>query len=440
MPKILFIQPTQYDPQGRLCKQTKIYLPGLVFPLLAAMTPPHWEVEVKLEVVDDIDFETDADIVGIGTMGFATLRGMEISREFRKRGKITVMGGYMASMMPEETLRCADSLILGDAEISYPLMLKDFEEKGRIERLYDHPIEKLEGLPVPRYEFLTSKPIGDMLPVQAGRGCPNYCSFCSIACIYKGRYIFRPVSEVIRDIKAVRDLGFKKFYLIDDNMVANEGYLRELCREIEPLGMQWATQCALKLGDNKELLELVHRSGARIMSFGIESINQEGLDKLNKSWLKVEDHKKRIKDITDAGILVTSEMIIGTDSDTEQTIKATYDFVQEARLPLPRFYILTPTPGSDLYDEFKAANRLTTEDWKYYDGSVCVFRPQNMSAEKLTELFWWLYRKVYSWKSILRRTLFHPAILRFPMLYIYAFLVSLHYRKYVIKKVPPNIL
>lgn len=440
MPKILFIQPTQYGADGKLCKQKKIFLPGLVFPLLAAMTPAHWEIEVIIEVVDNVDYDSDADLIAIGTMGYAMFRGMEIADEFRKRGKTVVMGGYMASMVAEESLKHADSLVLGDAEISYPLMLRDFEEKSKLERIYDHPISKLADLPVPRYDLLTSKPIGNMLPVQAGRGCPNTCSFCSVACMYKGRYLFRPVPEVIRDIKAVRALGYKQFYLIDDNLVSNETYLRELCREIEPLGLKWSTQCALKIGDKPELLALVKRSGAQIMSFGIESTTQAGLDKLNKGWLNVDDHKKRIAAITKAGIMVSSEMIIGTDSDTEQSIKATYDFIWETRIPVPRFYILTPTPGTDLYEEFLAEDRLISTDWKMYDGTICVYKPVNLSPERLTMLFWELYKRVYSWKSILHRTLLNPAIWKSPRLYLFAFVVNLHYRSYVKKGNPPNIL
>ncbi len=440
MPKILFIQPSQYGPDGKPLKQKLINLPGLVFPLLAALTPPHWEVEMKLEVVDEIDLETDAELIGIGTMGYAMFRGMELADEFRKRGKTVVMGGYMASMTVSEALKHVDSVLVGDAEISYPLMLQDFERTGKLQPVYDHPLDKLEGLPVPRYELLTSKPIGNMLPVQAGRGCPNSCSFCSVACIYKGRYIFRPVAEVIRDIKAVRDLGFKRFYLIDDNLVSNEKYLLELVKEIEPLKMKWGTQCALKIGDKTQLLKQLVRSGAQIMSFGIESITQGGLDKLNKSWLRVDDHERLIANITRAGIMVSSEMIIGLDSDTEASIRATYDFINKSRIPIPRFYILTPTPGTELYDEFKAAGRLVTEDWKLYDGSTAVFKPENMSPQRLTELFWELYQRVFSLRCILRRTLFHPAARKSPLMHLYAFMVNLHYRRYVYKRVPPNIL
>lgn len=440
MPKILFIQPIQYGNDGKLIKQKRIYLPGLVFPLLAAMTPKHWQVEVKLEVVETIDFDTDADIVGIGSMGYAMLHGMEIGDEFRRRGKTVVMGGYMASMMVEEALKHVDSVVVGDAEISYPMMLADFEREGTLQRIYHYPVTSLDGLPIPDYRVLLDKKIGDMLPAQAGRGCPNTCSFCSIACIYKGQYLFRPIDEVIRDIRAIKDLGFKKFYLIDDNIVSNRDYLISLCKALIPLKMEWATQCALKIGDDPELLALIHRSGASTISFGVESVTQEGLNKLNKAWLRVEDHKRRIKNITDAGILVSSEMIVGTDSDTEESIRATADFVLETRIPMPRFYILTPTPGTPLHEEMKAQNRILTYDWQKYDGSSCVHRPAKMTPERLDEMFWWLYEKVFTWRSILARTLLHPKFLKAPGTFLLAFLVNLHYRNFVKKRIPPNIL
>jgi len=439
MPKILFIQPTQYGADHQLCKQKKIHLPGLVFPLLAAMTPPHWEVEVKIEVVDHIDFETDADIVGIGTMGYAIYRGIEIAGEFRRRGKTVVMGGYMASLVAGKALEYVDSVVIGDAEVSYPLMLQDFEKGRTLRRIYHHPVDHLNGLPLPRYELLLEKPIGNMLPVQAGRGCTHSCSFCSIASLYQGKYMTRPVEEVIRDIQRVKDLGFKRFYLLDDNIVSNPGYLKKLCEEIEPMKMKWASQCTLLLAKNPDLLEKVVRAGGEMMSFGIESITQEGLNNLDKPWLHVNEHKELIRTISNAGILVSSEMMLGTDSDTEDSIRATWDFIRETRIPIPRFYILTPTPGSPLFHRLKAENRLITEDFQEYDGSKCVYQPARISPEKLSEMFWWLYNKVFTWKSILARTLLNRGFLKHPRLSIFALAVNIHYRTYVRKKIPPNI-
>lgn len=439
MPKILFIQPTQYDNNRGLCKQKKIYLPGLVFPLLAAMTPPNWDVEVKLEVVDAITYKEAPDIVAIGTMGHTIFRGLEIAKEYKKRNCTVVMGGYMASMVPALIADFIDSVIIGDAEISYPRMLTDYEQTGKVKPIYDCPVTSLADLPVPKYELLLEKPIGDMLPVQAGRGCPHHCSFCSIACLYKGRYLSRPLEDVIRDIKRVKELGFNKFYLIDDNIVANPQYLESLCERIEKLKMSWASQCSVNLAKNPILLKKVRRSRATMLSFGLESITQDGLNKLGKSWVNVAEHERLISAIAKTGILVSSEMIVGTDSDTEESIKQTYEFIHKTRIPIPRIYILTPIPGSDLFKKYQNEGRLLTNNYKDYDGSRCIHVPKKISPGSIDRLYWWLNNKVFSYRSIILRTLLNPHFFRRPRLYLFAFFVNLHYRHYIKKNIPPNI-
>lgn len=439
MPKIVFIQPTQYKAEDKsLCKQKRIHLPGLALPLLAAMLPDYWEAEILIEVVDDIDYDIKADIVAIGTMGYAMFRGMEIADEFRKRGKTVVMGGYMASIAVNLAIKHSDSVVIGDAENSFPELLRDFE-KGNLQKLYNLPVSNLENLPVPKYEMLINKPIGNMLPVQAGRGCSYNCSFCSIACLYKGKYIPRPVNDVIRDIEVIKNLGFKRFYLIDDNIISSPKYLENLCDEIAPFKMKWATQCSLQLAKNKRLLDKVVLSGGELFSFGLESINQNGLDLLNKSWLKVNEHEKNLKTLTKAGIIVSTEMIVGTDGDTEESIADTKTFIERNQIPIPRFYILTPIPETNLYNQMLKEDRLVTDDWKLYNGSRCVHKPKLISPARLTEMYWWLNKEIFSWRSIFRRVILNSSLWKKPYMLIFALVVNLHYRKYIMNKITPNI-
>ncbi len=440
MPKVLLIQSSQYLSTGDVVRQKKLYLPGLVFPLLAAMAPENWEVEVKLEVIEEINFDTDADIIGIGAMGHAIFRAFDLAGEFKKRGKIVFMGGYMASMVPELALKFADSIVIGDAEISFPKLLSDFEKLGTLQRIYDNPVVDLNNLPLPRYELLAEKRIGDMLPVQAGRGCNHTCSFCSIACLYKGRHMARPVDDVIRDIEKIKSLGYRKFYMIDDNIVSNPAYLEELCRKIQPLNMKWSSQCTMNLARNESLLNLVARSGCEILSLGLESISQEGLDKLNKKWLRIEDHQELMAAFNRAGIMVSAEMIIGTDGDTAESLKATCDFIKKCKIPLLRIYFLTPVPATQLYVEYKAAGRLIHENFDHYTASECVHYPEKMTPENLTEMYHWLNGKIFSLGGIVSRTLLNRQILKHPMNYIFAFAVNLHYRSYVKRGETPLIV
>ena len=440
MPKVLLIQSTQYSASSKkLCKQNRIFLPGLAFPLLAGYIPDNWQLEINIEVVDDINYDTDADVIGIGAMGHAIFHAVDIASEFKKRGKIVFMGGYMATLIPWFVEKHCDGVIIGDAEIALPKLLSDFETTGKIQRIYDYQLDNLDNLPIPRYEFLLEKKIGFMLPVQAGRGCPHQCSYCSIACRYKGRYLTRPLDEVMRDILRVKELGFKYFYLLDDNIIGNPKFLEELCIRIKPLNMKWAGQCSTKLARDPRMLQLVADSGCRILSLGIESITQDGLNQLNKQWVSTEDHETLLNKIIKAGIIPATEMMIGMDSDTMESIRNTFKFIMRTRIPIPKFYILTPMPKSVLFEQLKKEGRLIHEDFNYYTATHCVHVPLQMTPEELTQAFWWLYRKVYTLPNILKRTLFSSAFLKKPLLLIFAFMVNLSYRKSIRNGDAPNI-
>jgi radical SAM superfamily enzyme YgiQ (UPF0313 family) len=132
----------------------------------------------------------------------------------------------------------------------------------------------------------------------------------------------------------IRNLGLRKLYLIDDNVISNPRFLEELCEAIEPLHMNWATQCSIELARYPELVERVRQAGATMISFGVESHSQEGLDRLGKKWLRVDRHENAIRTISDAGILVSSEMMVGIDGETEASIRATYEFINTMRIPI----------------------------------------------------------------------------------------------------------
>jgi radical SAM superfamily enzyme YgiQ (UPF0313 family) len=441
MPKVLLIQTTQYSFGTRtLCKQKKIYLPGLALPLLAAYAPSHWSVKILIEVVDEINYDEDCDLVGIGAMGHAIFRAVEIADEFRKRGKKVFMGGYMVSMTPWFVRDHCDSIIIGDAELSYPELLSDFEASGSIKTIYDRQLDNLEGLLLPRYELLLEKPIGYMLPVQAGRGCPHSCSFCSVACLYKGRYLVRPPEEVMRDIRHIRSLGFRRFYLIDDNIVSNPEYLMQLASQIRPLKMIWASQCSIQIARNDRLLREVRRSGCRILSLGIESLSQVGLDKLGKSWVRVNETETLLRKIQAAGILPATEMLVGTDGDTAESIRQTAVFIRKNHIPVPKFYVLTPLPGTAFYNRIKSEGRLLHEDYSKYTSSNCVHKPANFTPEGLDEAYRDLYRKTYTIGSILRRTILNPHFFRAPSVYLFTLYANMVYRKYIRNGDAPNIL
>ena len=439
--KVLLIQATQYSSgKGDLCKQSRIYLPGLAFPLLASYAPDNWEIEIVLEVIEEIDFESNYDLVGIGAMGHAVFRAMDIADNFRSKGIPVFFGGYMASIVPDLVRDHCDSIIIGDGEVSFPQLLNDFEREGSIKQVYDNQLKTLENLPLPQYELLAKKPIGYMLPVQAGRGCPYTCSFCSIACIYKGKYMLRPIDDVMRDITRIKELGFKRFLLIDDNIASEPKYLKELAARIKPMGMTWASQCTLQIAKDDELLDAVYDSGCRILSFGIESLSQEGLNKLNKAWVKTDRSAELLKKIHVKGILSATEMIVGTDGDTKESLEETARFIIECKIPLPKFYVLTPLPGTDFYKQMKEQNRIIYEDMSMYTATKCVFQPKNFTEQELDNAYWRLYNEVYTLSNIFKRTIFSPHFFKAPLEYLFSFFANMVYRNSLRNGNAPNIL
>jgi len=437
--KLLLIQPTPYDSSGSLIKRSKLYFVGLALPLLAALTPEDWDIDLVLETIEDVDLETDAQVIGISSMGHSVIRAIELAKEYRNRGKTVILGGYMVSLMAEEAGQYCDAVVIGDAEGVWRELLLDWEA-GQLKKIYRAELDSLENLPLPRYDLLTDKAIGDFLPVQAGRGCPRSCSFCSVHCLYRGKYLKRSIPEVIRDIKYIKSLGYNKFLLLDDNIVSDEGYMLELVREIAKLQMRWFSQCDITVANNPVLLKALKDSGCLVLSFGLESINQESLNSLNKAWAKVQHYPDLIQRIRLAGIEVSSEMVVGTDADTEESILATANFIEANKISVPRFYILTPIPGTDLFKQLQTEGRICNENIYAYNGTEAVHVPARMSPEQLTGAYWNLYNRVYSWTCIIKRTLFTRNFLVNPIQQLFYLLVNLKYRQDIKKGIPPNII
>lgn len=436
--RMLLIQPTIYDNNHLLVKKDMLYFIGLTMPLLAAECGDDWDVEICIETIEDIPWDTDIDLIGIGSMGHSIIRGIEIAKKFKELGHTVVMGGYMASLVSEEVKQYCDSIMIGDAEGYWQDMLNDYLNDD-LKDFYHKKIDTL-STPLPRYELVTSKKIGDFLPVQAGRGCPNDCAFCSIACLYKGKYLRREIPEVVRDIKRVKELGFKKFLLIDDNILSDKKYTRDLCNEIKKLNMKWYSQCSIKLAEDPDLLKCVADSGCICLSFGLESITATNLKKMNKSWEDPSEYGRLVKTIIDAGIDVASEMMIGLDDDTEESIKRTAQFVIDNKITAPKFYIITPIPGTPYFDEVEKSGDLINDNIYEYSPSKAVKKTSNLSAEDIDRLYWWTYNEVYSIKNIFKRIVFCKSFFMHPFRSMFNVGVNLFYRYHIKHNIAPIII
>ncbi len=439
MKKILLIQPSPYDQNHKPIKKNKLYFVGLALPLLAAMTPKDYEVEIVLEILEDIPWDTDADIIGISSMGHGVIRSIDIAKGFKEKGKTVIMGGYMVSIMAEEATKYCDAVVVGDAELVWEDLLKDYE-MGNLRKLYEKNLSQgTLSTPIPRFDLILDKNLGDFLPVQAGRGCPNICSFCSVACLYKGHYIKKPLEEVVRDIRQIKELGYNKFLLLDDNIFSDRIYLKELLKEIKNLNMSWMSQCDIRIGKEDELLKELETSGCTTLSFGLESISKESLVAMNKAWANPAEYPKLIKNIQNHGIDVSTEMVLGGDGDTIESIKSTKDFIEDNKISVPRFYILTPIPGTKFFEDIVSQGKLVKDDIYSFDGTEAVHQPEHMSPEELTNAYWELYNDLFTIKSIFKRNILRKEFIKKPFKYLFYCGVNLYYRYQIKQKITPNI-
>lgn len=437
---VLLVSPTALDSQGRPIKQRRIHLPGLTLSMLAAVTPPDVHLRLVNETVDDIPYDEPWDLVGLTGMGSGIVRAWQIADEFRRRGRAVVIGGIAASLGdPAWSLAHADAVVLGEAEELWPTLLRD-HSAGRLQPVYrmqqPPPIDRL---PVPRYDLMDRSRIGRWRPVQATRGCPFTCSFCSITAFFAQRYRKRPVDQVVRDVRAAKRHGTRHIALIDDNIGVDWDYCADLWEALIPERIIWMSQCSLHIADRPAMLRLAHKSGCRLLSFGIESTSPDSLRAVDKEWNRPERYRDAVRTIRRHGIDVSTEMIIGLDGDDASVFQRTFDFIMDNAISVPRVHIMTPIPGTPLYDELKRDRRILCEEFDRFTGGQVVFEPRHLAPETLQAGYWRLYERLFTWRAILHRIGRNRASLGAYMRAV-VFGVNLHYRRHIQHRICPGIV
>jgi radical SAM superfamily enzyme YgiQ (UPF0313 family)/anti-anti-sigma regulatory factor len=385
-----------------------IWFPRLSLPLLAALTPLEHEVAITDETVEALDMNETVDLVGIGAMSTYIPRAYEIADAYREKGVPVVMGGIHASFMPEESLQHADAVVVGEAENVWEQVLED-AAKGRMKGIYksDRPAN-INRIPMPRLDLLKRNLYMTANSLQTTRGCPFSCDFCSVAEFFGNTYRFRPVEQVVAEVQQLKERFDAKFVaFVDDNIVGNKKYAKELFRALIPLNIKWGSQGSLTMANDDELMKLAQKSGCVSMFIGIESLSETTLRAANKKFNRVTAYEESIKKIHDHGIMINGGFIFGFDTDDEGVFERTVEFVLKNRITLPTYHILTPLPGTKLFYKLKTEGRIFDYDWSKYNSGNVVYTPKLMPPETLQEGYFWAYHETYKYSSIARRVL-HP--------------------------------
>ena len=373
----------------------------LTLPLMAALTPKQHQVRVVDENVEPIDFDLPVDLVAITALTPIAPRAYQVADEFRKRGIKVVLGGVHPSLMADEAAAHADAVVIGESEEIWPLLLADLENGGMKARYIAEAKPDLRDLPFPRRELMKRDAYLNIPKVETSRGCPFRCSFCSTTIFYGPRMRFRPVEDVVAEVKSVRH---RFVFFTDNNITANKNYAKRLFKALAPLGVYWLSQGSIDMADDLELMKLARASGCAGMLVGFESLSEENIARMGKKASnRVEEYEEKIDIFHRHKIGLIGCFVFGFDGDDKGVFARTVDFIERNNVDCPQLTVLTPYPGTSLRDELQAQGRILHSQWEKYDVGNVVFEPKQMTAEELQEGYNWACERVYSLPAIIKR-------------------------------------
>lgn len=367
-------------------------------PVLAALTPGEYDIELVNEQIERVDCEKPVDLVGISTTTANITRAYEIADAYRAKGVTVIMGGIHASFLPDEAGEHCDAVVMGEAEYVWEGVLEDWRKGALKPRYKADRLSEMEDVPVPRRDL--DMTVGYTDKIEASRGCPFDCDFCSTNLHFGRRHRTRPIRRVLEDLRSIHRHKVHAVLFTDDNIIGNPGYAKHLFDALRPLNLQWLSQCSLNIADNPELLRMAAGSGCVYLSLGFESLSAANLEDAKKLQNKVKQYDEQVRKIKDAGIEIVANFVFGFDGDDKSVFERTVDFVQRNGVHA-YFAILTPYPSTRLRARLLEEGRVLHSDWSRYDVAHCVIRPKRMTPEELEEGFLWAYQQVYPGKVVL---------------------------------------
>lgn len=374
--------------------------PPLGLMTVAALTPERHNVTIVDEAAEAADLSIEPDLIGLTAMTAAAPRAYDLAEEYRARGVPVVMGGMHASALPQEALEHVDAVVVGEAEGQWQQLLEDFEA-GEMRRLYDSDeFPPASSIPPARRDLIDTRQYTAKHVMQATRGCPFACSFCTVSTFFGRTLRTRPIDDVIAEASQIKGTPVT---LIDDNIMGHPEYARELFTRWADVGKPFWSQASTTMLQTPELITEAAEAGCKALFVGFESISQAQLAKVGKRFNVIEKYDELIKRLHDAGIAVVGSFMFGLDGDDEDVFERTVEFAERAKIDVGQFSILTPLPGTSLYRDLEDAGRIIDRDWSRYNGSQVTFEPIGMSVEMLQHGFQRIYERFYSWRSIIRR-------------------------------------
>lgn len=374
----------------------------LALTTLASLAPPELDIRWQLfdGTVQRIRRDARCDLVCISIITGTAAEGYRLARHFRGLGLPVVLGGVHVKLCPDEAAAHADTIVVGMAERTWPQLLRDFAA-GRMQPRYEEtqPEECIGRIPTPRYDLVKRTRYNAPSTVMAGRGCPHRCRFCISTPLWGG-YLHRPLGDVVRDVDAAPG---KVVVFNDVNLLADRPFAMELLGEMRKRRRIWGCLATLATADDAEMLEALRAAGCRYVLVGMESLSPGSLCDIDKGFNRVEDYRRQISAFHAMGISIQACLMFGLDHDGPEVFDQTVERMCELKIDIPRYSLLTPFPGTAIFEQMSRDGRIISRNWDDYDTMHVVFQPARMSPWELFDGFRRAYRQTFTLKHIRAR-------------------------------------
>lgn len=407
--KIKMILPALMEAKSPYWRPIKYSLfPPLGLATLAAYCSPDDDIELQDEHVEGININDSPDIVVIQVYITNASRSYALADHYRRKGVYVCLGGLHVSSLPDEAALHADSIFIGPGEDTFPQFLEDFRKKA-VKPIYLNAKRNIDNIPPIRRDLIKRELYLVPNSIVVSRGCPHHCDFCYKDAFFEGGKSFY-TQRVDAALKEIECLPGRHLYFLDDHLLGNQKFATALFEEMKSMKRLFQGASTIDAILRGDLIEKAAEAGLRSVFVGFETLSDANLAQSNKKQNLGRNYEEAIRRLHDLGIMINGSFVFGLDDDNKDVFKRTVDWAVKNGITTSTYHILTPYPGTRLYQSMKQQGRILHDDWNLYDTRHVVYQTKSLSPEELKEGYDWSYRNFYSWSNILKASWRHDKL------------------------------
>lgn len=407
--KVKLILPSLTEAKSAFWRPIKYSLfPPLGLATLAAFLDDNDEVDLQDQHVEKLNLNDSPDLVLIQVYITNAKRAYSIAKQYRDRGIFVALGGLHVTSIPEEAEKYADTIFIGPAEQTFPKFLQDFKTKRIKQRYISTNNRTIQNIPPVRRDLIKRKKYLVPNSLVMSRGCPHHCDFCYKDAFFKGGKSFytQRVDEVLTEISRLKG---KHLYFLDDHLFGNPKLASELFEGMKGMNRVFQGAATVKSIIEGDIIEKAAKAGLRSLFVGFETFSPENLRQSNKNQNLKLDYEKATNRLHDLGIMINGSFVFGLDNDNYDVFRKTVDWGIENAITTATYHILTPYPGTKLFDSMTNSERITTNNWDLYDTRHVVYKTKGLTADELEKGYWWSYKEFYKWSNVFKASFSHDS-------------------------------